>query len=101
MKLFVFILSLWLILFLGGCNLTVQDSPELRAKMGEVVVPVPDLPVEEQCLDIKLNISSQGEKIAHLPSSPNYNQVEIDKKGESFVCTVEQAEAEGFRMARN
>lgn len=82
----------------GGCSFVVEDTPELRGKMGEIVVEVPPLPTEDTCLDIKLNINAQGEKIAHPPTSPNYNQVEIDKEGESYVCTVEEAEAAGFRM---
>ena len=96
-----FILSLWIILFLGGCNLTVQDSPELRAKMGEIVVPVPELPVEEQCLYIKANISSSGEKIAHLPGGRNYEQTLIDQEGEQWFCSVEEAEEAGWRLAEN
>jgi hypothetical protein len=58
-------------------------------------------PTDAPCLDIKGNISASGEFIYHLPGQSNYNQVEIDKEGESYFCTEEEAEAAGFRKARN
>lgn len=58
------------------------------------------LPVAE-CLVIKGNISANGEKIYHTTDSPNYNQVRIqEEKGEMFFCTVEEAEAAGWRAVR-
>jgi len=69
--------------------------------MGEVILPIPELPIEEQCLDIAGNINAQGEKIAHAPGQRNYSQVLIDQEGEQWFCSVEDAEAAGWRMAKN
>lgn len=45
---------------------------------------------------IKGNITSRGGKIYHVPGSPNYEQT----KAERMFCTVEEAEAEGFRAPK-
>ena len=49
---------------------------------------------------IKCNISSTGEKIYHLPFDQQYYNTKIDKKGEFFAWTAQEAENAGFRRAR-
>lgn len=49
---------------------------------------------------IKGNISRNG-RIYHVPGSPNYRSTQIDEsKGERWFCTVEEAEAAGWRKPR-
>lgn len=48
---------------------------------------------------IKCNISSSGEKIYHLPFDQQYDKTKINKNGESYTTTVEEAENMGFRRA--
>lgn len=49
---------------------------------------------------IKCNISKSGEKIYHLPFDMQYDRIIIEKEnGESYVRTVAEAEALGFRRA--
>lgn len=61
--------------------------------------PVP-LATEDVCFDIKGNISSSGEKIYHVQGQANYERTLIDKEGESFFCTEEEAVEAGFRKAQ-
>lgn len=88
MRFFFFILVLW---SLTGCSGVIADTPELRARMGEYD--------NEPCLDIKGNISSSGEKIYHVSGQLNYERTKIDKEGEAFFCTEEEAQEAGFRKA--
>lgn len=48
---------------------------------------------------IKCNIGSNGEKIYHLPFDQQYDKTRIDKKGEFYAKTTEEAEKKGFRRA--
>ena len=48
---------------------------------------------------IKCNISSDGQKIYHLPMDQQYDNVVIDKDGEFFAMTVQDAVNQGFRRA--
>lgn len=50
---------------------------------------------------IKGNINLSGEKIYHVPGGASYNQVKIDKPGERFFCSVDEAVAAGWRPAGN
>lgn len=50
---------------------------------------------------IKGNINSDGEKIYHCPNSPNYDETRINKTGERYFCTEEDAIAAGFRKSDN
>ncbi len=54
--------------------------------------PISDFP------RIKCNIKN-GNYIYHLPMDQQYDKVKIDKPGEFFAFTVEQAEKAGFRRA--
>lgn len=49
---------------------------------------------------IKCNISSNGEKIYHLPFDQQYYSTKIDKEGEFYAWNVAEAERAGFRRAR-
>lgn len=50
---------------------------------------------------IKCNISGrENERIYHLPFDQQYDKVKIDRPGEFFAMTVEEAEAKGFRRAK-
>ena len=48
---------------------------------------------------IKCNIGKNNEKIYHLPMDQQYNKVRIDKCGEFYAYTVQEAESLGFRRA--
>lgn len=48
---------------------------------------------------IKCNIGRDGSKIYHLPFDQQYDSTKVDKEGEFFAFTVEEAEAAGFRRA--
>lgn len=48
---------------------------------------------------IKCNISDSGERIYHLPMDQQYDNVVIDKPGEFFAMTVQEADNRGFRRA--
>lgn len=48
---------------------------------------------------IKCNISSNGNKIYHLPFDQQYDKTLIRNDGEFYVSTVKEAEEKGFRRA--
>ncbi len=48
---------------------------------------------------IKCNISDSGERIYHLPMDQQYDNVIIDRPGEFFALTVQEAVDHGFRRA--
>ena len=50
---------------------------------------------------IKGNINSEGKKIYHCPNSPNYNETEINKTGERYFCTEQEAIDAGFERTSN
>ena len=57
--------------------------------------------INQNCL-IKGNINSAGEKIYHLPNCTYYQQTIIDEsQGESWFCTETEAQATGWRKAKN
>ena len=50
---------------------------------------------------IKGNVSAKGERIYHTPTSPWYARVRIDAThGKRWFCSVEEAEAAGWRAVR-
>lgn len=52
--------------------------------------------------EIKGNVSSDGEKIYHLPSDKYYDQTRISvSKGERWFCSEDEAQEAGWRRARN
>ncbi len=48
---------------------------------------------------IKCNISSNGDKIYHLPFDQQYDKTLIKNNGEFYAATVKEAENKGFRRA--
>jgi micrococcal nuclease len=61
----------------------------------------PSLPTSSNC-DIKGNISSSGEKIYHEPGCGSYSRTIIDESaGEQWFCSENEAEAAGWRKAKN
>lgn len=56
---------------------------------------------EKPGCDIKGNINSDGEKIYHTAVSSSYKNTKIDpSKGERWFCSVEEAQAAGWRPPR-
>lgn len=82
------------------------DFPRLDVQLfpnatDEGLLPtVTPTPGEAPCLDIKGNISATGEKIYHMAGQANYMNTNIDKEGEAYFCTEEEAQEAGFRKAR-
>jgi micrococcal nuclease len=71
------------------------------AAAGRGPAPDPDGPSNAATCDIKGNISSNGEKIYHLPGQRYYDETKIDEaKGERWFCSAADAEAEGWRAAK-
>lgn len=95
MKAIKFLLSLFVILYVGGCTFTIEDTPELRSRMGEVVLEAPPLPTEEPCLWIKGNINRAGEKIFHSPGQLNFDRTIPEVE----FCSEAEAQEAGFRKA--
>ena len=53
------------------------------------------------CL-IKGNISRNGNRIYHVPGQKDYDKTKITEgKGERWFCTEDEAQAAGWRRARN
>ena len=50
---------------------------------------------------IKGNINSEGEKIYHCPNSPSYDNTMINKPGEQYFCTEQEAIDANFRKPEN
>ena len=51
---------------------------------------------------IKGNINSKGDRIYHVPGSPDYENTKIDEsKGERWFCSVEEAREAGWRAPKN
>ena len=61
---------------------------------------------EDRALDknypmIKCNLSSNGEKIFHLPFDQQYDKIKIEpEKNEQYVSTVKEAFELGYRRAK-
>jgi endonuclease YncB( thermonuclease family) len=49
---------------------------------------------------IKGNMNRNGERIYHLPGSESYEETEINRPGERWFCTEEEARSEGWRPPR-
>ncbi len=63
----------------------------------------PSTPVKPAgACDIKGNISSEGEKIYHVPGGKSYGRTKITpSKGERYFCSESEASAAGWRAARD
>lgn len=76
----------------------VTATPDLVAV---TATPEPATRSEGPCL-IKGNVNSDGEKIYHTPDSRYYEATEVrPEEGDRWFCTVQEAEAAGFRAPRN
>lgn len=78
---------------------SLSDVAKQAAKRLAITVRAEPLPKSYPI--IKCNISSRGdEKIYHLPFDQQYDRVKIDREGEFYAISVDEAEASGFRRAK-
>jgi micrococcal nuclease len=81
----------------SGCAGPVAPAPSPPAP----VAPAPQPPVAPQTCAIKGNISSEGEKIYHVPGGAFYNQTQISlSKGERWFCSESEAVGAGWRASK-
>lgn len=79
---------------------TTADLSEYANKVAELLgIKIVNEPLRKDFPMIKCNIGAEGEKIYHLPFDQQYDRTRIDKKGECYALTVNEAEAKGFRRA--
>ncbi|MDO5286853.1 MAG: hypothetical protein Q4G45_08555 [Actinomycetia bacterium] len=87
-----------------------SPTPSLApASPAQPPAPVPTQPTRQAADDegsgscqIKGNISAKGERIYHVPGQRSYNQTKISPaKGERWFCSEAQAQAAGWRRAKN
>ncbi len=83
----------------AGC---VTDTPlTIQQYNNATIAPVVDRGNENTC-SIKGNISTNGERIYHLPGCGSYDKTSIDEsKGEKWFCTEDEAQKAGWRKAKN
>lgn len=83
-----------------GVLVTTIELSETAKKFAEIlnISVIENIPMQE-FPRIKCNIGKNGEKIYHLPMDQQYDKVKIDKPGECYAYTVEEAEQRGFRRA--
>jgi hypothetical protein len=56
---------------------------------------------ENDACNIKGNVSTQGERIYHVPGDKYYDETRISAShGERWFCSEEEARAAGWRRAR-
>lgn len=68
-------------------------APPIEPAVLPTITPTP-------CHTIAGNINSQGKKLWHDESSPQWSQIVIDEsKGERWFCSPEEAEAAGWTKA--
>lgn len=72
-----------------------ETAQRFANKLG-VVVKV--IPMNDNFPRIKCNINN-GQRIYHLPFDQQYDRVQIDKEGEFYAMTVQEAVSKGFRRA--
>ncbi len=77
-------------------NISLSDSAKrVASNLGIEVNEGVELDKAYPC--IKCNISSNSNKIYHMPFDGQYDRTKIMKKGECYVRTIEEAERLGFR----
>lgn len=109
MKRLLFTAVLTLLLLLLGACYQVDGGILIRTADENLSIFVPVAPAEVGEAEptppalIKGNIStSTGEKIYHMPGQSNYDTVKIDEAaGERWFTTEDEAQAAGWRKARN
>lgn len=78
-----------------------QATAEAEAEATAEAVQEESTPEPEECL-IKGNTNRRGERIYHVPGSPNYDQTVVDiSLGERWFCTEQEALDAGWRKAGN
>ena len=78
-------------------TIELSETAKKFAKLLNITV-IENIPMQE-FPRIKCNIGKNGEKIYHLPMDQQYDKVKIDKPGECYAFTVDEAEQKGFRRA--
>ena len=78
-------------------TIELSETAKKFAKLLNITV-IENMPMQE-FPRIKCNIGKDGEKIYHLPMDQQYDKVKIDKPGECYAYTVDEAEQLGFRRA--
>ena len=78
-------------------TIELSETAKKFAKLLNITV-IENMPMQE-FPRIKCNIGKNGEKIYHLPMDQQYDNVKIDKPGECYAYTVDEAEQLGFRRA--
>lgn len=62
---------------------------------------LPTLAGENDACNIKGNVSTQGERIYHVPGDKYYHETRISAShGERWFCSEEEARAAGWRRSR-
>lgn len=61
----------------------------------------PDAKTGRDGCDVKGNISTNGEKIYHMPGQKYYDKTVVDEsRGEKYFCSEEEAQNSGFRKSK-
>ncbi len=86
----------------GGGEIKITNTAEKPAPAQNLYnLDTADSENVDDCV-IKGNISSSGEKIYHLPGCGSYSRTVIDESaGEEWFCSEDDAEAAGWRKAKN
>lgn len=78
-----------------------RAAAKTKQKAPAAIVPLLDTSQGAGSCEIKGNISSQGERIYHLPGQEHYARTKISTgKGERWFCSEAEARAAGWRPAR-
>ena len=84
----------------GVWSLSCQQQSAIAATTSTTVGPAPAAP-DPNC-PIKGNVNSKGDRIYHVPGDDSYPDTVINPaKGERWFCSTAEAEAAGWRAARN
>lgn len=84
----------------GSSGETSKEKPKNKPKEQPKEKPKEE-PAPSGQGKIKGNISSEGEKIYHMPGGASYNRTKIDpSKGERYFHTEAEAQAAGFRRSQ-
>lgn len=79
----------------SACPVQPEPAPQPRQ------VAPPTVAGPKGCT-IKGNINAKGDKIYHRPDCPSYARTKIDESaGQRWFCSAAQAEAAGWRVAKN
>ena len=71
------------------------------ALMAVALTTVPAIGQENRACNIKGNVSTQGERINHVPGQTYYNDTRISPShGGRWFCSEEEARAAGWRRSR-